>query len=256
MKVVLGWDHDTSASGFHPSPLPPTSCSAACSQPSYNEVLQFVLIWLGAMLIPDPRPRRSVGGWSGMKSRSIASKTSDGTGLHAPLVARLAHFQDQPDGHPLDRHRARAWLRGDFLRILDHGLSSSSSASFPPTVTSALRRWRPLSARRSRCSVPVYRDPSRSARRFRAVAGTPRSRIGRRGHWPVSIVINEVLPIMLARYCGPGTARPGQSPRSSPVLCPGWPATSAPFRDRVDVRHLPREYPQQEARPTGTLRQP
>ena len=35
---------------------------------------------------------------------------------------------------------------------------------------------------------------------------------------------NEALPLMLARYCGPGLLGL-ESRRSLPVLCPGWPAT-------------------------------
>jgi len=48
LKVVLGWDIN-SASGSLPSPCVYVGLGA-CSLPIFNEVLQFVLIWLGALL--------------------------------------------------------------------------------------------------------------------------------------------------------------------------------------------------------------
>ena len=116
MKVVLGWDINFS---IWVSSLTVAVYVALGGLRSaiFNEVLQFVLIWLGALLIPI-LGLIEAGGWNGMVAAHHAQ--FPGPGLHAPVEhARVVYRQ--PDGHPLDGHRLRPGL-GDFVRLLDDGL--------------------------------------------------------------------------------------------------------------------------------------
>jgi len=56
---------------------------------------------------------------------------------------------------------------------------------------------------------------------------------------------NDVLPLMLARYCGPGLMGLGVTALVAGFMAE-WPATSAPS-PRVDLRHLSSIHPQDRA---------
>ena len=51
----------------------------------FNEVLQFLLIWLGALLIPI-LGLIEAGGWNGMEARILAEFAALARRLHAPVV--------------------------------------------------------------------------------------------------------------------------------------------------------------------------
>ena len=122
MKVVLGWDLNFS---IIVSSLAVAAYVALGGLRSaiFNEVLQFVLIWGGALLVPI-LGLIETGGWTGFKARlahNIATGATRSRRLHAH-VAQHGPLCRQPHGHSLDRHRLRPRLRHQ-LRLLDDGLS-------------------------------------------------------------------------------------------------------------------------------------
>ena len=121
MKVVLGWDIHFS---IWVSSITVAIYVALGGLRSaiFNEVLQFVLIWLGALLIPILGLHRS----RRLERRAGAHRAElPRRRLHAP-VEHHGVVHRQSHGHPLDRHRARSRL-GDLLRLLDHGLPGGAA---------------------------------------------------------------------------------------------------------------------------------
>ena len=155
MKVVLGWDINFSI-WVSSITVAVYVALGGLRSAIFNEVLQFVLIWLGALLIPI-LGLVEAGGWGGMEAR-IAAEPGPRR-LHAPLAdARLVHRQ--PDGHPLDGHRARARV-GDLVRILDDGLSGRSARA--GGQGSALREDGAHHRRRLQDDGAVHRHPAGAA---------------------------------------------------------------------------------------------
>src|SRR6478672_150441 len=93
MKVVLGWDIHFS---IWVSSLTVAIYVALGGLRSaiFNEVLQFVLIWLGALLIPI-MGLIEAGGWSGMQAK-IAERMGSDSYTH--LWSTLGSFSDNPMG--------------------------------------------------------------------------------------------------------------------------------------------------------------
>ena len=195
MKVVLGWDIHFSI--WVSSLTVARLCRAG--RPALGHLQR------GAAVRPDlagraadlhPRPDRSRRlerhGGAHPRSNFPAQR------LHPPVEhARL--LQRQPHGHPLDRHRLRPGLR-HLLAATGPPTSWWCSASSPPR-TCAPPSWRPSSAPPSRCGA-VHRHSARPARPRGAARCTWWARaqaVATGGH-----SYNEVLPLMLARYCGPG----------------------------------------------------
>ena len=113
MKVVLGWDIHFSIWVSSVTVAIYVVLGGLLSA-IFNEVLQFVLIWLGALLIPI-LGLIEAGGWNGMVAEDRAERIR--ARIHAP-VGTLGCIQRQPHGHPLDRNCIRAG-RDDLLRLLD-----------------------------------------------------------------------------------------------------------------------------------------
>ena len=88
----------------------------------FNEVLQFFLIWLGALLIPI-LGLVEVGGWSGMVARIHANFP---VGDYTHLWRAAGNLFREPHGHPLDRNRLCLGWR-TLLRLLDNGLPGDSA---------------------------------------------------------------------------------------------------------------------------------
>src|ERR1700739_4363088 len=98
MKVVLGWDLNFS---IIVSSLAVAAYVALSGLRSaiFNEVLQFVLIWGGALLVPI-LGLIETGGWNGLKAR-IAHTVSTGAippGDYTHMWRSLGHFADNPMG--------------------------------------------------------------------------------------------------------------------------------------------------------------
>src|ERR1041385_107129 len=93
MRVVLGWDINFS---IWVSSLTVAVYVALGGLRSaiFNEVLQFMLIWLGVLLIPI-LGLRETGGWSGLPE-GIASNLGSGSYTH--LWSTLGSFSDNPMG--------------------------------------------------------------------------------------------------------------------------------------------------------------
>ena len=217
MKVVLGWDIHFSIWVSSLTVVVYVMLGGLLSA-IFNEVLQFFLIWLGALLIPIVGLIEA-GGWSGLVAR-IHQNFPGGDYTH--LWSDHGLVRGQSHGHQLDRHRVRT--RRDHLDgILDDGLPRGPARA--DRQGPAVRQdWRPSSAPRSRCASPS----SSSCRDCSALALLPFKLVGEAeaiatgGH-----SYNEVLPLMLARYCGPGLLGLGITALSR-GSCPAWPATSAP----------------------------
>ena len=117
MKVVLGWDISFSI-WVSSATVGAYVALGGLRSAIFNEVLQFALIWFGALLISGARPHRG-GRLDRAEGKDRAQPRPQR--LHAPVDASIRFVLGQSDGHPLVRHRLRPGLR-DLVRILDHGL--------------------------------------------------------------------------------------------------------------------------------------
>lgn len=94
MRVVLGWNMHFS---IWVSSLTVAVYVALGGLTSaiFNEVLQFFLIWLGALVIPI-LGLKEAGGWAGLKEHIIANLADGGSYLH--MWSTLGSFRDNPMG--------------------------------------------------------------------------------------------------------------------------------------------------------------
>src|SRR6266700_2427853 len=160
----------------------------------FNEVLQFVLIWLGAMVVPI-LGLVETGGWKGMTER-IAHSFPANDQTH--LWSTLGSFNDNPMGI----HWTGIVLGLGFV------------ISFGYWTTDFLVVQRVLSARdlRSARMAPVIGAAFKMAVPFIVIlpgllglAVLPEKLVGESQAVATGAhSYNEVLPLMLARYCGPG----------------------------------------------------
>jgi SSS family solute:Na+ symporter len=191
MKVMLGWDIHVS---IWISSLTVAVYVALGGLVSaiFNEVLQFFLIWLGALMIPI-LGMVEAGGWSGLVAR-IQRNFPQGDYTH--LWRPMAHFT----GNPMGIHWtgiAFGLLMGslgywttDFL-VVQRALAAKSlrAAKLAPIIASYFKMAVPL----------IVVLPGLLGLGLLPFKLVPESAIG-----PGQHSYNEVLPLMLARYCGPG----------------------------------------------------
>jgi len=193
MKVVLGWDINFS---IWVSSITVAIYVALGGLKSaiFNEVLQFVLIWLGALLIPI-LGLIEVGGWDNLQAR-IAQNL--GSGDYTRLWSTLGSFTDNPMGiHWTGIVLGLGWVISfgywttDFL-VVQRVLAAKDlrAAKMAPIIGAAFKMMVPfiviLPGLLGLALLPVKLSGEAAA----VAAG---------GH-----SYNEVLPLMLARYCGPG----------------------------------------------------
>jgi SSS family solute:Na+ symporter len=192
MKVVLGWNIHFS---IWVSSLTVGVYVAAGGLFSaiFNEVLQFFLIWFGALLIPI-LGLIETGGWSGMVAR-IQNNFPGQDFTH--LWSTLGHGSDNPMG--------MHWIGIVF------GLAAVQSMGY--WTTDFLVVQRVLSAKdiRSAKLAPIIGSFFKMAVPFivilpglLALAVLPQHLVPASELQPGQHSYNEVLPLMLARYCGPG----------------------------------------------------
>src|ERR1035437_505001 len=191
MKVMLGWDIHLS---IWISSLTVGIYVALGGLVSaiFNEVLQFFLIWLGALLIPI-LGMVEAGGWSALVARIHANfPQGDYTHLWRPT----AHFVDNPMGvhwtgivFGLMIGSLGYWTT-DFL-VVQRALAARDlrSAKLAPIIGSFFKMAVPL----------IVILPGLLALGLLPFKLVPESMVG-----PGQHSYNEVLPLMLARYCGPG----------------------------------------------------
>src|SRR5947199_3574452 len=193
MKVVLGWNINFS---IWVSSLTFGVYVAAGGLFSaiFNEVLQFFLIWFGALLIPI-LGMIETGGWSGMVARIHANfPGQDFTHMWAPLGS----FANNPMGinwvgivFGLGAVQSMGYWTTDFL-VVQRVLSAKDirSAKMAPIIGSFFKMAVPLivilPGLLGLAVLPMHLVPN-----------APNLAAGQHSY-------NEVLPLMLARYCGPG----------------------------------------------------
>jgi solute:Na+ symporter, SSS family len=192
MKVVLGWDIHFSiwvsslTVGLY-------VVLGGLLSAIFNEVLQFVLIWMGAMLI-SVIGLIETGGWNGMVAR-IHQNFPGGDYTH--LWRTLGSFSDNPMGiHWVGIVLGLGWVISfgywttDFL-VVQRVISAKDlrSAKLAPIIGSAFKMCVPF----------IVILPG-----LLALAVLPDKLVGADVAKAGELTFNEVLPIMLVRYCGPG----------------------------------------------------
>ena len=192
MEVVLGWNLHFS---IVVSSLTVGVYVAAGGLFSaiFNEVLQFFLIWFGALLIPI-LGMVETGGWSGMVARIHQNfPGQDFTHMWGPMNS----FANNPMGihwtgivFGLGAVQAMGYWTTDFL-VVQRVLSAKDvrSAKLAPIIGSFFKMAVPLivilPGLLGRAVLPMHLVPGSQAQ-----AG--------------QFKYDDVLPLMLARYCGPG----------------------------------------------------
>src|SRR5262245_5827822 len=192
MKVVLGWNINFS---MWVSSLTVGVYVAAGGLFSaiFNEVLQFFLIWFGALLIPI-LGLIETGGWKGMVARIQQNfPVQDFTHMWGPMKS----FGDNPMGihwtgivFGLAAVQSMGYWTTDFL-VVQRVLSAKDirSAKMAPIIGSFFKMAVPLivilPGLLGRAVLPMHLVPGSEAH-----AG--------------QFKYDDVLPLMLARYCGPG----------------------------------------------------
>ncbi len=193
MKVVLGWDLNFS---IWVSSLTVAIYVALGGLKSaiYNEVLQFLLIWVGALLVPI-LGLVEVGGWSNLR-RQIAHNLAGPGYVH--MWSTLGHFNTNPMGvnwfgivFGLGFVVSFGYWTTDFL-VVQRVLSANSlrSARMAPVIGAAFKMAVPF-------IVILPGLLALSVLPFHLVGQDVAVATGQHSY-------NEVLPLMLVRYCGPG----------------------------------------------------
>ncbi len=193
MKVVLGWDIHFSIWVSSLTVAVYVTLGGLLSA-IFNEVLQFFLIWLGALLIPIIGLIES-GGWDGMVAR-IQRNFPGADYTH--LWRTMGSFTDNPMGihwtgivFGLGFVISFGYWTTDFL-VVQRVLSAKDlrSAKLAPVIGAAFKMCVPfiviLPGLLGLAVLPFH------------LVGEGQA-VATGGH-----SYNEVLPLMLARYCGPG----------------------------------------------------
>jgi len=192
MKVVLGWDINFSIWVSSVTVAVYVALGGLRSA-IFNEVLQFILIWAGALVIPV-MGLIEAGGWSNLKAQIAVRASSE----YTHLWSTLGSFKDNPMGIHwtgivlgLGFVISFGYWTTDFL-VVQRVLSAKDlrAAKMAPIIGAAFKMCVPF----------IVILPG-----LLALAVLPQKLVGEGaavatgGH-----SYNEVLPLMLARYCGPG----------------------------------------------------
>ncbi len=192
MKVVLGWNIHFSIWVSSLTVAVYVSLGGLFSA-IFNEVLQFFLIWLGALIIPI-LGMLEVGGWSGLVVK-IHERMHSNDYVH--LWSTLGSFSGNPMGvhwtgilFGLGGVIAFGYWTTDFL-VVQRAMAARDlrSAKMAPIIASYFKMMMPL----------IVILPG-----LLAIAVLPFKLVPETAVQPGQYSYNEVLPLMLARYCGPG----------------------------------------------------
>ncbi len=192
MKVVLGWDIHFSIWVSSLTVMVYVVLGGLLSA-IFNEVLQFMLIWLGALLVPIVGLIET-GGWAGMVAR-ISHNFPAGDYTH--LWSTLGSFQDNPMGihwtgivFGLGAIISFAYWTTDFL-VVQRVLSARDlrSAKLAPIIGAGFKMFVPL----------IVILPGLLGLAVIPGLVGEKEAIATGAH-----SYNEILPLMLARYAGPG----------------------------------------------------
>jgi len=193
MKVVLGWDIHFSIWVSSITVALYVVLGGLLSA-IFNEVLQFVLIWLGALLI-SILGLIEAGGWSGVVARIHQNFPAQN---FTHLWSTLGSFGDNPMGiHWVGIVFGLGWVISfgywttDFL-VVQRVISARDlrSAKLAPIIGAAFKMCVPF--------IVILPGLLGLALLPEHLMGESQA-VATGGH-----SYNEVLPIMLARYCGPG----------------------------------------------------
>jgi len=192
MKVVLGWNLNFS--------IWVSSITVALyvglgglRSAIYNEVLQFLLIWLGALLVPI-LGLVEAGGWTNLKHQISARLGSE----YVHLWSTTGHFADNPMGihwtglvFGLALVISCGYWTTDFL-VVQRVLSANNlrSARMAPIIGAAFKMAVPFIVILPGLLALVVLP-------YHLVGETQAVATGQHSY-------NEVLPLMLVHYCGPG----------------------------------------------------
>jgi SSS family solute:Na+ symporter len=192
MKVVLGWDINFS--------ILVSSITVAIyvglgglRSAIFNEVLQFVLIWAGALLIPI-LGLIEAGGWNKLRLQVAHNASAE----YTHLWSTLGSFQSNPMGihwtgivFGLGAVISFGYWTTDFL-VVQRVLSAKDlrAAKMAPIIGAAFKMFVPL--------IVILPGLIGIAVLPMKLVGEGAA-VGTGGH-----SYNEVLPLLLARYCGPG----------------------------------------------------
>ena len=192
MKVVLGWDINFSIWVSSLTVAVYVTLGGLRSA-IFNEVLQFILIWAGALLIPI-LGLVEAGGWRQLQTQVTANASAE----YTHLWSTLGSFSDNPMGihwtgivFGLGFVISFGYWTTDFL-VVQRVLAAKDlrSAKMAPIIGAAFKMFVPfiviLPGLLALAVLPVKLTGEAAA-------------VATGGH-----SYNEVLPLMLARYCGPG----------------------------------------------------
>jgi SSS family solute:Na+ symporter len=192
LKIVLGWDINFSIWVSSLTVAVYVSLGGLRSA-IFNEVLQFILIWAGALLIPI-LGLIDAGGWGPLKARIATNASAEYTHLWSTLGA----FNDNPMGihwtgivFGLGAIISFGYWTTDFL-VVQRVLSAKDlrAAKMAPIIGAGFKMLVPF----------IVILPGLLAIAILPMKLLPESQaLATGGH-----SYNEVLPLMLARYCGPG----------------------------------------------------
>jgi len=166
-----------------------------------NEVLQFILIWAGAALIPI-LGLIEAGSWTNLKLQ-IAQNVGNNSYTH--MWSTLGHFKDNPMGvnWPGIVFGAGAiigfgYWTTDFL-VVQRVLSAKNlrAAKMAPIIGAAFKMAVPLIVTLPGLLTLGIQDPTTHQALYHLVPGDVAARTGQHAY-------DQVLPLMLIRYCGPG----------------------------------------------------
>jgi len=192
MKVIIGWDINFSIWVSSITVLVYVALGGLLSA-MFNEVVQFVLIWAGALLIPIIG-LMEVGGWKGVIAR-IHENFPNGDYTH--LWSTLGHFRDNPMGinwvgivFGLGFIISFGYWTTDFL-VVQRVLSAKDlrSAKMSPIIGAAFKMLVPFIVILPGL-IGLAVMPGLVGQDQAAASG--------------AASYNEILPLMMARYLGPG----------------------------------------------------
>ena len=207
MKIVLGWDLNFS---IIVSSLAVAAYVALGGLRSaiFNEVLQFVLIWGGALLVPI-LGLVETGGWSGFKARlaqNIATGAVPG-GDYTHMWRSMGHFADNPMGihwtgivFGLGFAISFGYWTTDFL-VVQRVLAANSlrSARLAPVIGSFFKMAVPFIVILPGLLGLVVLTNGDGSLMHLVGENVVKANPGAGLH-----SYNEVLPLMMVRYLGPG----------------------------------------------------
>jgi len=192
MKVILGWDIHFSI-WVSSMTVAVYVALGGLRSAIFNEVLQFILIWAGALLIPI-LGLVEAGGWSALQEQIARNASAE----YTHLWHNLGSFSDNPMGiHWTGIVLGLGWVVSfgywttDFL-VVQRVLAAKDlrAAKMAPIIGAAFKMFVPfiviLPGLIALAVLPVKLMGESAA-------------VASGGH-----SYNEVLPLMLARYCGPG----------------------------------------------------